>query len=47
LGGPSPRRLLRRLGQTAESKEAYDAAIAATQNSAERAYLNRKRGEFV
>jgi hypothetical protein len=25
----------------------YDAAIAATRNSAERAYLNRKRGELV
>ena len=39
--------LLRRLGRTAESKEAYDAAIAATRNSAERAYLSRKRGELV
>jgi RNA polymerase sigma-70 factor (ECF subfamily) len=39
--------LLRRLGRTAEAKEAYDAAIAATQNSAERAYLSRKRGELV
>jgi hypothetical protein len=27
--------------------ESYDAAIAATQNSAERAYLSRKRGELV
>ena len=39
--------LLRRLGRSAEAKQAYDAAIAATQNSAERAYLNRKRGELV
>src|SRR5881394_605745 len=34
--------LLRRLGRSVEAKQAYDAAIAATQNSAERAYLNRK-----
>jgi RNA polymerase sigma-70 factor (ECF subfamily) len=39
--------LLRRLGRSSEAKEAYDAAIAATQNSAERAYLRRKRGELV
>jgi len=39
--------LLRRLGRSAEAKEAYDAAIAATQNSAECAYLSRKRGELV
>jgi RNA polymerase sigma-70 factor, ECF subfamily len=39
--------LLRRLGRSAEAKEAYDAAIGATQNSAERAYLTRKRGELV
>jgi len=39
--------LLRKLGRTAETKEAYDAAIAATQNSAERAYLSRKRGELI
>jgi RNA polymerase sigma-70 factor (ECF subfamily) len=39
--------LLRRLGRTPEAKEAYDAAIAVTQNSAERAYLGRKRGELV
>jgi RNA polymerase sigma-70 factor (ECF subfamily) len=39
--------LLRRLGRSAEAKVAYDAAIAATQNSAERAYLGRKRGELV
>ncbi|PZG07117.1 RNA polymerase subunit sigma-24 [Micromonospora craterilacus] len=39
--------LLRRLGRSSEAKEAYDAAIAATQNSAERAYLSRKRGQLV
>jgi RNA polymerase sigma-70 factor (ECF subfamily) len=39
--------LLRRLGRSAEAREAYDAAIAATQNSAERTYLSRKRGELV
>ena len=39
--------MLRRLGRTAEAKKSYDAAIAATQNSAERAYLSRKRGELV
>jgi RNA polymerase sigma-70 factor (ECF subfamily) len=39
--------LLRRLGRSPAAKEAYDAAIAATQNSAERAYLTRKRGEML
>ena len=39
--------LLRRLGRSDEAKAAYDAAIAATENSAERAYLSRKRGELV
>jgi RNA polymerase sigma-70 factor (ECF subfamily) len=39
--------LLRRLGRSLEAKEAYDAAIAATQNRAECAYLSRKRGELV
>jgi len=39
--------LLRRLGRSAEAKEAYDAAIAATENTAERAYLSRRRGELV
>ncbi|HET7304723.1 MAG TPA: RNA polymerase sigma factor [Segeticoccus sp.] len=39
--------LLRRLGRSAEAKEAYDAAIAATRNSAERAYLGRKRAELT
>jgi RNA polymerase sigma-70 factor (ECF subfamily) len=39
--------LLRRLGRSAEAKDAYDAAIGATENSAERAYLSRRRGELV
>jgi RNA polymerase sigma-70 factor (ECF subfamily) len=39
--------LLRRLGRSAEAKRAYDAAIEATGNAAERAYLSRKRGELV
>lgn len=39
--------LLRRLGRSSEAKEAYDAAIAATDNAAERAYLTRRRGELV
>jgi RNA polymerase sigma-70 factor (ECF subfamily) len=39
--------LLRRLGRSAEAKQAYDTAITTTQNSAERAYLSRKRGELV
>jgi len=39
--------LLRRLGRSVEAKQAYDAAIATTRNSAERAYLSRKRGELV
>ena len=39
--------LLRRLGRTDEAKTAYDEAIAATENTAERAYLSRKRGELV
>ncbi|MDQ6648822.1 MAG: RNA polymerase sigma factor [Actinomycetota bacterium] len=39
--------LLRRLGRRTEAKQAYDAALRFTQNTAERAYLNRKRGELV
>ncbi len=39
--------LLRRLGRSAEAKAAYDAAIEATRNTAERAYLTRRRGELV
>ncbi|MBV9823978.1 MAG: RNA polymerase sigma factor [Actinobacteria bacterium] len=38
---------LRRLGRTAEAKQAYGAAIESTGNSAERAYLGRRRGELV
>lgn len=34
---------LRRLGREAEAAEAFDAAIARTQNAAERAFLERKR----
>jgi RNA polymerase sigma-70 factor (ECF subfamily) len=39
--------MLRRLGRSAEAKESYDAAIAATRNSAERAYLRERRDELV
>ena len=39
--------LLRRLGRSGEAKDEYDAAVNATQNSAERAYLSRRRGELV
>jgi RNA polymerase sigma-70 factor, ECF subfamily len=39
--------LLRRVGRSAEAKDAYAAAINAAHNSAERAYLDRKRGELV
>jgi RNA polymerase sigma-70 factor (ECF subfamily) len=39
--------LLRRLGRSGEAKAEYDAAASATQNSAERAYLRRRRGELV
>ena len=39
--------LLRRLGRSAEAAAAYDAAIAGTDNTAERSYLTRKRGELV
>jgi RNA polymerase sigma-70 factor (ECF subfamily) len=39
--------LLRRLGRSAEAREAYDAAIAATDNTAERAYLSRRRGSLA
>nr|NYG12614.1 RNA polymerase sigma-70 factor (ECF subfamily) [Nocardioides lianchengensis] len=38
--------LLRRLGRSAEAREAYDAALAATENSAERAYLTRRRDQL-
>lgn len=36
--------LLRRLGRSADAREAYDAAIAASDNAAEAAYLARRRG---
>jgi RNA polymerase sigma-70 factor (ECF subfamily) len=39
--------LLRRLGRSGEARAAYDAAIAATDNEAERAYLNRRRGTLA
>ncbi len=38
--------LLRRLGRSAEAREQYDAAIAATLNSAERALLEGRKGEL-
>jgi len=38
--------LLRRLGRSADAREAYDAAITATENPAERAYLTRRRDEL-
>jgi RNA polymerase sigma-70 factor (ECF subfamily) len=39
--------LLRRLGRTAEARQEYDAAIRATGNGAERAYLSRRRDQLV
>lgn len=39
--------LLRRLGRSAEARTEYDAAIAATQNPAETAYLTRRRAHLV
>ena len=39
--------LLRRLGRSAESREQYDAALAACDNVAERAFLGRRRGQLV
>ncbi|MYR07377.1 sigma-70 family RNA polymerase sigma factor [Gordonia sp. SID5947] len=38
--------LLRRLGRSAEARQAYAAAIAATANPAERAYLTRRRDQL-
>jgi RNA polymerase sigma-70 factor (ECF subfamily) len=38
--------LLRRLGRSADAREAYDAAIAATDNAAEVAYLSRRRDQL-
>ncbi|MGH8894795.1 MAG: RNA polymerase sigma factor [Actinomycetes bacterium] len=39
--------LLHRLGRSDEARDAYDAAIAATENPAERAYLERRRGQLA
>jgi RNA polymerase sigma-70 factor (ECF subfamily) len=39
--------LLRRLGRSAEARAAYDAAVAATDNPAERAYLTRRRNQLA
>jgi RNA polymerase sigma-70 factor (ECF subfamily) len=39
--------LLRRVGRTAEAREEYDAAIGATGNAAEQAYLARRRDQLV
>ncbi|GAB3243809.1 RNA polymerase sigma factor [Nocardioides dilutus] len=39
--------LLRRMGRSAESRAAYDAAIAATDNEAEIAYLARRRDQLA
>ena len=39
--------LLRRLGRSADARAAYDAAIAATKNTAERSYLQRRRDHLV
>ena len=38
--------LLRRLGRSDEARAAYDAAIAATENDAERGYLGRRRDQL-
>jgi RNA polymerase sigma-70 factor (ECF subfamily) len=38
--------LLRRLGRSADARTAYDAAIGATDNAAERAFLGRRRGQL-
>ncbi len=38
--------LLRRLGRGADARSEYDAAIGATENSAERAYLARRRDQI-
>ena len=39
--------LLRRLGRSAEARAAYDAALALTDNEAERAFLTRRRGQLA
>jgi RNA polymerase sigma-70 factor (ECF subfamily) len=38
--------LLRRIGRTEDAAAAYEAAIAATENEAERAYLSRRRAQL-
>jgi RNA polymerase sigma-70 factor (ECF subfamily) len=38
--------LLRRIGRSEDAAAAYDAAIAATENEAERAYLSRRRAQL-
>jgi RNA polymerase sigma-70 factor (ECF subfamily) len=38
--------LLRRLGRSSQARAAYDAAIAATENPAEQAYLSRRRDQL-
>jgi RNA polymerase sigma-70 factor, ECF subfamily len=38
--------LLRRLGRSAESRAAYDEALALTDNEAERGFLSRRRGQL-
>ncbi len=39
--------LLRRLGRSVEARRAYDAAIALTDNTAETAYLTRRRDQLA
>lgn len=39
--------LLRRLGRSDDARAAYDAALALTDNEAERAYLSRRRGQLA
>ena len=39
--------LLRRLGRHAEARTAYDAAIALTENVAERTFLESRRNELA
>ena len=39
--------LLRRLGRSAEAREAYDRAIELSGNSAEMAYLTRRRDQLA
>ena len=39
--------LLRRLGRDAEAAAAYDAAIARTENAAQRAFLERRRAALA